>query len=107
MKSLAEHLGVVDPQRPEEPAVDVSEHVSIQEFCRGVLRSREYRESILRRVRLDTLPSAIETLLYHYAEGSPKSHVAVSGEVAITKVVREIVHACADDDDASQSGIVH
>lgn len=99
MKSLAEFLGVDDPRLPEKHIEDVfDETLSVQDFCRGVLRSREYRQSVQRRILLDELPPAIEVLFYHYAEGKPTENVAVSGEVAVTKVVREVVRAVDDED---------
>lgn len=96
MKSLAEHLGIEDT-RPEASPTEISdvdiENMSVQDFCRGVLRSREYRLSILQRVRSGDLPAAIESLLYHYAEGKPVDRIEHTGKdgqpiaVAIRRVI--------------------
>ena len=49
-----------------------------REFAEGILNSREYRESLIRRIKSDTLPAAVETLLYHYAYGKPKESIEVN-----------------------------
>src|SRR5690348_11624012 len=49
--------------------------LTVRQFCRGVLHSREYRESLSRRIDSDSLPAQIETLLYSYAYGKPVERV--------------------------------
>lgn len=98
MKSLAEHLGIADtaPPEPVDPTemtdADI-ETMSVQDFCRGVLRSRDYRRSLLQRVRLGELPSAIEALLYHYAEGKPVDRVEHTGKDGnpISLAIRRVI----------------
>jgi hypothetical protein len=79
MQSLADFLGVIDPQNPDGDPVDRSdssfERMTRKDFCRKVLASREYRESLMRRIILGALPPAIEQLLYYYAEGKPVERV--------------------------------
>ena len=78
MKTLAEHLGVVDPKQPDQPRADApSLKMTAKEFARGVLHTSTYRESILQRVLLGTLPPAVECLLYHYAYGKPVEKLEV------------------------------
>lgn len=78
MKSLAEHLGVLDSARPDEPETPVTRFkASIKVFCRGILMSKEYRDSLLRRIMMDDLPPAVESLLYHYCYGKPKERVEI------------------------------
>jgi hypothetical protein len=48
---------------------------SIKQFCQNVLHSREYRESLLRRIDSDTLPAGVETMLYYFAYGKPVERV--------------------------------
>lgn len=77
MKSLAEHLGVVDPKTPDTPSKPRSARLTIKAFCQGIIDSDEYRQSILRRIYLDSLPAQIETLFYHYAGGKPVEHIEI------------------------------
>ena len=78
MQSLAQFLGAHDPALPDAPpAPTPNPNISIRDFCRGVLRSQEYRDSIVQRIRLGTLPSAVEIVMYHYAEGKPVDRVEV------------------------------
>lgn len=84
MKSLANHLGIADPApEPVDPTelsdTDI-ENMSVQDFCRGILRSRDYRKALLLRVRIGDLPPAIESLIYHYAEGKPVDRVEHMGK---------------------------
>lgn len=79
MESLASFLGVRDPAMPDAPeprAFDAN--ISIRDFCKGVLRSAEYRASIVQRIRLGTLPPAVEIAMYHYAEGKPVERVEMN-----------------------------
>jgi hypothetical protein len=99
-QSLADVLGVPDPQQPERPVGDPPlEHLTAQEFCRAILRTPQYRESLLRRILCDELPPGIEAMLWDRAHGKLRDQVALSGEVAVTKVIREVIDAAVDDDD--------
>lgn len=79
LQSLAQFLGVSQ----EVPADDHDEQdlavaqLTVQDFCRGVLASREYRQSVLDRIVLGTLPSAVELRMYDYAHGKPVEHFEV------------------------------
>lgn len=51
-------------------------------FASEIVESPEYRESLMRRVRSDRLPPAVETLLLHYRYGKPvdrKEHTYPEG----------------------------
>lgn len=74
-KSLAEFLGANEPgaERQERPL----RKQSIREFCKGILESQEYRDSIVRRIMFDALPAQIEQLIYYYAEGKPIERLEV------------------------------
>lgn len=86
-KSLADVLGVVDIQLPKDQQdaerarlTEVTKKhfkMTARAFCKEVLASRQYRESLFRRIVCDTLPPAIETILYHYAEGKPVEQIEV------------------------------
>jgi hypothetical protein len=77
MKTLADHLGV-PPLRESDTDPDYfSEEMSDQDFCRGILTSREYRRSILRRIEIDELPAAIELMLYDRAYGTRQKNLKI------------------------------
>lgn len=69
-QSLAEFLGVADPLRPEAPVTPPpSPKLTVKAFCREILNSPQYRESILRRIIMDELPESIERMLWDRAHG--------------------------------------
>jgi hypothetical protein len=47
-------------------------------FCRELLRSPDYRESLKTRLVNGTLAPAVEVLLHHYAFGRPTETVSIS-----------------------------
>jgi len=59
-------------------SVNIKRSKEAREFAALVLDSREYRESLVLRIKNGTLPTAIEQLLYHYRYGKPAEHVEVS-----------------------------
>jgi hypothetical protein len=70
--SLADVLGVPDPVEPDAKVeAEFDPNVDVTKFANAVLSSRQYRESVLRRIIMDELPPQIETLFYHYAKGKP------------------------------------
>lgn len=78
-QSLADVLGVEDPLTREAPVVDIHpEKLTAKEFSRRILHSKEYRDSIIRRIYADELPPAIECRLYDYAFGRPVEKVEVA-----------------------------
>lgn len=92
MRSLAEHLGISekpDEVAPDEPSDEELLSCSVRDFARGILRSRDYRRSILYRVRLGELPPAVEVLLYHYAEGKPVEKLEVRDTTDLTHATTE------------------
>jgi hypothetical protein len=42
-----------------------------REFCRGIIESAEYRQSLVERIMEHTLPAAVEVMLHMYAYGKP------------------------------------
>lgn len=100
MKSLAEHLGVVDPRDrdPEAKPLPALTELTGVDFCEGVLNSREYRESILRRILLDDLPPAVELRLMDMGWGKPVDRVEHTGKdgqpiETVTEIRNVIVRA--------------
>jgi len=78
-KSLADVLGVPDPREPEHvtQVTAKSFRLTARAFCKEVLDSRQYRESLMRRIITDSLPPAVEQLLYYYANGKPVDRIEV------------------------------
>lgn len=93
MKSLAEFLGVVDPLQPDVPAADApSPTLSAKSFCREILQSADYRAHVLRCVLLDTLPAAIEMMLWDRAYGKLTNRVEVEDTTqALENLTPELV----------------
>ena len=77
MKTLAEALGVPDPEKPDEPVKPLPPGTTARSLARSILTTHEYRESILRRVLTDSLAPAVECKLYEYAYGKPVERVQV------------------------------
>jgi hypothetical protein len=78
-QSLADVLGVPDPRQPELPVAPRPDKITVGDFCHGVLHSTTYRESLMRRILMDSLPPAVECLMYHYAYGKPVERLEHSG----------------------------
>jgi hypothetical protein len=76
MESLADFLGL-RPPTPERDESGPESTISAKDFARAVLHSPEYRRSLLDRIVLGELPSAIEALLWAYAYGKPVERVEV------------------------------
>jgi len=77
-QSLAEFLGLIDPLLPPEHQNPVPPpKMTAKALSKGILQSRTYYESILRRILLDTLPSAVELRLHDYAHGKPVEQIEV------------------------------
>jgi hypothetical protein len=67
--------------------------VYIREFCRGIVESPEYQQSLVRRIMDDTLPPAVEVTLLYYAYGRPRdlepdTRLALSGLTTDALVAR-------------------
>lgn len=125
MKTLAETLGVYDPQRPEAPVAALpSQPQTAREFCRGILNTEEYRSSLLRRIIMDELAPVIEAMLYHYAHGKPVERLEVKDTtdplddftaeqledraVRLLEVARQLrAHESPQDEESSGSVAVH
>ena len=96
MRTLYEALNIDDPASnaaPQEPDIDFE--LTGVDFCRAVFESREYRESIARRIRNDSLPSAVECKLLDHAIGKPIERHEVTGKdgkaIETVKIVRVLV----------------
>src|SRR6185295_14883674 len=78
-KSLADVLGVPDPREPEHVTQVTAKNFKLtaKAFCKEVLDSRQYRESLMRRIITDSLPPAVEQLLYYYGHGKPVDRIEV------------------------------
>jgi hypothetical protein len=105
-KSLAEFLGTARPDlgEPTPPSADL-ESLTIADFCKGVLTSPEYRQSVLNRITLGTLPPAVEIRMYDYAYGKPPDRVEHTGKDGKPlEIVRRIVRAHDTYDEDADSG---
>lgn len=78
--SLAFALGLLPSQShaQEKPTLEMlADDLTPQQFSLAVLRSAEYRESLLRRIEHDELPSAVELWLLNTAHGKPVERLEV------------------------------
>jgi hypothetical protein len=110
LQSLAKFLGVQDPEKPNEPFGLPAETVELpaptadmddSAFCRGVIASTQYRESLLRRLITDSLPSAVETMLWERAHGRVAQrveHTGKEGKPIEQRVVFYVPHNGRDED---------
>ena len=77
MQSLADFLGArnlpEDTPNPDPPAPKVS----IKDRARQILESREYFQSVLDRIKLGTLPPAVELRFYDEAYGKVVTRLEV------------------------------
>jgi hypothetical protein len=73
LRGLAENWGKGRPRGAVNGATKRA-----REFAELILCSQEYRDSLVRRIRTDSLAPNIEALLYHYAYGKPKERVELS-----------------------------
>jgi hypothetical protein len=100
LQTLAEFLGT-------DQALNLPTELpqlTVKDFCRGVLESREYRQSVLQRVTLGNLPPAVECRMYDYAYGKPPDRVEHTGADGkpmemITEVRRVIVRVPIEDEE--------
>lgn len=73
MKTLLEDLNPEEAARNAEARdakrLSFEPKLTVKDFCRGVLNSQEYRESLYRRVLLDELPPAVECMMWDRAWG--------------------------------------
>lgn len=96
MKSLYDSLRVLDPNEPTDcPApVDDFSKLTAKNFSKAIVESRQYRESIARRVVTDTLPPAVECRILDHALGKPIERVEVKDRSRVyDNVSPESLHA--------------
>lgn len=96
MRTLYEALNIDDPAvqaAPKPPDIDFE--LQGKDFCEAIFNSREYRESIARRIRNDSLPSAVECKLLDHVLGKPIERHEVTGKdgkpIETVKIVRILV----------------
>lgn len=79
MESLADFLGVHDLKGPDDkPVAEApSPKLTAKEFCRRILASEEYRQSLLNRILLGELPPALEQMMWDRAHGKVVEKVEV------------------------------
>ncbi len=69
----------------------------MQDFCKRIIASAEYRASLFRRIVLGELPSQIEALIWNRAYGEAPKRVehtgANGGPIPVTVVRSVVVHA--------------
>lgn len=79
--TLKDFLGVDAPPEQEPQAPSAKTLLScnnVKDFCKGILESQEYRQSVVDRVSLGTLAPAVECRIYDYAYGKPVERVEFS-----------------------------
>jgi hypothetical protein len=83
MKTLYDALHENDPDyKPAgtvtvDPTVEELSNLHGKAFAKALLQSKDYRESLVRRMKTDSLPSAIECKLMDHAWGVPKQRLEV------------------------------
>lgn len=86
MKSLAEHLGAVDPRPETEQVVeDVAALADVSdpaEFCKLIVKSREFRQYLMNGITLGDLPSAVVCRVMDHAWGKPIERVEVDDKAS-------------------------
>jgi len=110
IQTLAEFLGTEDAY--SAPLDETREEMSVKDFCRGILTSREYRQSIRDRIALGNLPPAVELRLYDYAYGKPPDKVEHTGKdgqpiETITEVRRVVVRVPDGSQMKSEAEVIH
>lgn len=112
-KSLAELLGLVQPQPdapPEPNPVDISD---ADAFCKAVVESRNFRQYIVSGLDLGNLPgftSILGRVLDRVWGKAPErvEHTGKDGQPieTVTEVRRVIVHAHIGDEDREDSPLI-
>jgi hypothetical protein len=77
MQSLADFLGVKDTEQSDRDIAPPPAKMTAKAFFRDVLATREYRESLLRRIVMDELPAAVECMMWDRAHGKAVERVEV------------------------------
>lgn len=122
VQSLAEFLNVTDPRTDEQKAldnapsiVDLLDIADPTEFCKQIVRSREFRQYIMNGIVLGTIQPAVLTRVIDHAWGKPPErveHTGKDGQPIVTEVRRVIVRPeprTFGDDDAprEQKHVTH
>lgn len=58
----------------------------VQQRAREILESDDYKASLNRRIKSDTLPPGVETMLWHYAFGKPAETLNVNMNEDLSKL---------------------
>jgi hypothetical protein len=72
--------------------------VEAKAFCTKLLKDRRYITSLWRRIKADTLPPAVETMLWYYAAGKPKERVELGADKTLADLVREAINGPDDEE---------
>jgi hypothetical protein len=110
-QSAAQLLGVQDPTDPTAP-VSPAPKLTAKQFCRALLATPQYRESLLRRILMDDLPPAVECKLWEYAYGKPVDRIEHTGKdghpiETITEVRRVIIRSHIPEDEPVVKEVTH
>jgi hypothetical protein len=74
-QSLLTFLGNERAEPQQSSAHNLLSCDNVRDFCRGILSSREYRQSVLDRIIIGQLAPAVECRFYDYAYGKPVERV--------------------------------
>ena len=88
-QSLADLLGVEDPEAEPADKTPAQAHEpmeSAESFCRDIIDTVQYRESLLRRILLDKLPPAVEIMLWARGWGTVIDKLEVKDTTALEKM---------------------
>jgi len=83
MKSLYDSLDIPDPRvaDPAETELGIRDAIDVtdpQEFCRLIVRSREFKQYVVNGFVLGDIPSAIACRIMDHAWGKPVERVEVN-----------------------------
>lgn len=79
MSQLPNSIAPIDP-RPwyMSGGATTATRGEIQRRARSLLESDDYQASLKRRILSDTLPPAVETMMYYYAFGKPMEQLQIT-----------------------------
>lgn len=87
-----------DKRAGRPPGVPNKVTVEAKAFCTKVLRDQRYVKSIWRRIKADTLPPAVETMIWYYAAGKPKERVEFGADKTLAQLVKEAIEGDPEEE---------
>lgn len=122
MKTLAEHLGITPLVKDDPTPDEFNPEMSDRDFCRGILMSRAYRASLDRRIAIDDLPPAVETMIWDRAFGTRVDKVEIEKkystiveswdskelaerELMLVRHLRQLKEKSSNDEDTSTRSV--